>query len=239
MTNKLISFHGEQEIKDFYINRLKQHYEMDEIVKGTYWENGKGCAVGCTVHSDSHDAYTTELGISWRLAMVEDSIFENLPNDQAKEFPLQFLNAIPVGIDTDLVFKKFIIWSISDEKDGLIKVLKNKDEIEILTKIAELYKESYTREIKFSEWESVSIEAIKLSVSAYASASYYAFSSSSVSASAYASAYASASSYAYAYAYSYAYASYSDSASAEWQGIKINRIILMRDKLIEFLKESV
>lgn len=50
--NPLLSFHGKQSIKDKYIKRLKLHYKMDEIVKGKYWENGKGCAVGCTIHSN-------------------------------------------------------------------------------------------------------------------------------------------------------------------------------------------
>jgi hypothetical protein len=41
---KLIAFHGSQEIKDKYIARVKAHQEADQIIKGQYWENGKGCA---------------------------------------------------------------------------------------------------------------------------------------------------------------------------------------------------
>lgn len=121
----IISFHGKQEIKDKYIARLEAHYKADEIVQGTTWENGKGCAVGCTLHSYKHDAYETELGIVWPLAMLEDGLFEKLRTKDAKEFPLQFLKAIPVGIDTNIPFKKFIIWSLTDEKDGLIHVVKD------------------------------------------------------------------------------------------------------------------
>jgi hypothetical protein len=84
---KLISFHGDQAIKDKYLARVRAHAAADEIIKGTYWQGGKGCADGCTVHSDSHDAYETEIGISWRLALVEDSLFERIPNAEAKLWP--------------------------------------------------------------------------------------------------------------------------------------------------------
>ncbi len=63
----LISFHGKKSIKDEYIKRLEGHYKLDEIIKGQYWEGGKGCAVGCTIHSGRHDDFDTELGITWRL----------------------------------------------------------------------------------------------------------------------------------------------------------------------------
>ena len=42
--NKLLAFHNDQKIKDKYIARVKAHQEADEIIKGKYWKNGKGCA---------------------------------------------------------------------------------------------------------------------------------------------------------------------------------------------------
>lgn len=41
----LIAFHGDPKIKAKYPARLEAHAHADEIVKGIYWENGKGCAV--------------------------------------------------------------------------------------------------------------------------------------------------------------------------------------------------
>jgi len=55
----MLAFHNDQEIKNKYLTRVKQHQAADEIVKGQYWEEGKSCAVGCTVHSNSHAAYET------------------------------------------------------------------------------------------------------------------------------------------------------------------------------------
>lgn len=161
----LLSFHGKQSIKDKYVKRLELHYKADEIIKGKYWEAGKGCAVGCTVHSSKHDSYDTELGITWRLALLEDSLFEKLPNGQAKEFPLQFLKSMPVGVDTNIIFKKFIIWNLVDKKDGLIYHIKDKEAIKLLTEIAGTYKKSFKAEISHEVWKDLAERA------AYASAS--------------------------------------------------------------------
>lgn len=46
---KILAFFGDPKIKAKYLRRVKAHYKADEIIKGTYWENGKGCAVGCTI----------------------------------------------------------------------------------------------------------------------------------------------------------------------------------------------
>jgi hypothetical protein len=106
----MIAFHGKKEIKAKYLKRVRAHQKADEIVKGQYWTEGKGCAVGCTIHSSSHNAYETELGIPEWLARVEDVIFEGLPNDRAQKWPSQFLNAIKVGADVNKVEAPFVIF---------------------------------------------------------------------------------------------------------------------------------
>lgn len=67
----LIAYHGDPAIKAKYLTRIQAHEAADEIIHGKYWENGKGCAVGCTVHSNSHAAFETELGIPRMLAIRE------------------------------------------------------------------------------------------------------------------------------------------------------------------------
>jgi len=59
----MIAFNGDANLKARYLDRVKAHIEADEIIQGTYWENGKGCSMGCTVHSDSHAQYEKELFI--------------------------------------------------------------------------------------------------------------------------------------------------------------------------------
>lgn len=119
--NKLLSFHGKQEVKDFYLARVKAHHAADEIVKGRYWEGGKGCAVGCTVHSSSHSDYEDLIGVPRIIARLQDKIFEGMSNDRAKEFPVRFLEDMPVGVDLNNVWRKFLSWLLIDENEGVIK----------------------------------------------------------------------------------------------------------------------
>ena len=84
------------------------------LSKGTYWNpgqnnTGKGCAVGCTIHSGQHSAYETELGIPEWLAYVEDSLFEGMSEEKSKQWPYEFLNAIQVGVDLQQVKAPFQI----------------------------------------------------------------------------------------------------------------------------------
>lgn len=74
------AFHGKEEIKQKYLARIRAHAAADEIVKGTYWENWKGCAIGGTIHGKDHSFYESELGIPKVLGYLEDRIFEKLPN---------------------------------------------------------------------------------------------------------------------------------------------------------------
>jgi len=147
------TFHNDQKIKDKYVKRLKAHYDADEIIKGAYWENGKGCAVGCTLHSDDHKAYETELGIPESLARLKDSIFEALPHQEAKQFPLDFLNAVNVGSDLSGVTDKFVHWLLVDPEHGVIKFTKNK---KVVQDVADLYQRKINGEtVERSEWQEV------------------------------------------------------------------------------------
>lgn len=156
------AFHEDKKIKAKYIARVKAHQKADEIIKGKYWEDGKGCAVGCTIEGSEHLRYETELGIPEILARVEDGLFEEMSNKDAMKFPLQFLEAIPVGADLSKVFTKLVIWEWEDKKHGLknikeIKEIKKiKDDTEMYDcceKLVMLYKRILNDgEVSDSEW---------------------------------------------------------------------------------------
>lgn len=115
------SFHGDPAIKQKYIDRVKHHQKLDNIIQGTYWENGRGCAVGCTLEKglSPHDRYPVELGLPTWLAHLEDHLFENLHIKEAKTLPLAFLEAIPVGIkesEFHLVNTRFKIFWLERQK---------------------------------------------------------------------------------------------------------------------------
>ena len=144
------AFHNNPLTKEKYINRLKDHYKADEIIQGQYWENGKGCAVGCTIHSSNHLAFETELGIPKVLAKLEDEIFEGLPNELAKEFPLQFLSAINVGADLLKVWNYFAIWQLTDAEYGVLQFAENK---KVIQDIADAYAEDITTPVTVERWK--------------------------------------------------------------------------------------
>ena len=99
MNTKMKTYHNDPSIKSKYIARVKAHRLADELIQGTGWENGKGCAVGCTLESYDHSRYPIELGVVEGLARLEDHIFEALSPADAMNWPEQFLSAMPEGID--------------------------------------------------------------------------------------------------------------------------------------------
>jgi hypothetical protein len=111
--SELLSFHNSQAIKDKYVARVKAHQEADNIIQGQGWYEGKGCAVGCTLENYAHSQYPVELGLPEWLAHLQDAIFEGLPRAEAKAFPLQFLEAIPVGVDLEPVYHQLAILRLS------------------------------------------------------------------------------------------------------------------------------
>jgi len=103
------AFHNDPTIKDKYLARVRHHMAADNLVRGIGWENGKGCAVGCTLEDYKHDRYETELGIPEWLARVEDTLFEGMSVEKSKTWPEVFLSSIKIGDDLERVKAPFII----------------------------------------------------------------------------------------------------------------------------------
>jgi hypothetical protein len=193
----MLSFHSDPQLKAKYLARIQAHFKADEIIHGKYWENGKGCAVGCTIHSSQHMNYETELGIPVMLAKLEDRIFEGLSNGEAKKFPKQFLAAIRPGVDLSLVGWKFLHWLMEVELKG------NKNE-----RVAAVIKRCANMLVPLTKGEKIDEEE-RIAVRTDAAAAYAAYAASD--AAAYAAAYAA---YAAASAATYAAAAYASDAAA-------------------------
>ena len=150
------AFHGDPEVKEKYVGRVQAHRKADQIVQGQYWEDGKGCAVGCTIHGSDHQAYETELGIPVQLAHLQDCIFEDLPNEEAKDFPVDFLESIPVGADLKLVLHQFLYWLLVDPQDGVIQYAQGEGEKqmkEAILSVADLHNRVIKgQEVKNEQW---------------------------------------------------------------------------------------
>jgi hypothetical protein len=112
----MLSFHSDPAIKSHYLARVAGHADADEIVKGQYWENGKGCAVGCTIHGETHESFERELGVPQMLAWLEDVIFEGLPNRLSKTWPERYLSSIAPGRDLSPVGWQFLHWLLTESR---------------------------------------------------------------------------------------------------------------------------
>lgn len=138
----LRAFHGDPAIKATFLARVQAHRLADDIQHGFYWEDGKGCAVGCTVHTEEypHAAYESQLGIPRIIARLEDRIFEGMENGQSQEWPERFLAAIPVGADLSLVWPRFVMWLLVDEQGGVIRHARTDDKVRAsIRTVAALY----------------------------------------------------------------------------------------------------
>ncbi|MGH6683741.1 MAG: hypothetical protein ACRECA_07425, partial [Pseudolabrys sp.] len=113
---QLIAFRNTEIKKPAILRQLRAHAKADQLIKGQYWQDGKGCAVGCTVHCGDHSLYERKFGIPQMLAYLEDRIFEGLPNLKAKTWPIRFIDAIAPGADLALVGWKFMHWMLTDDK---------------------------------------------------------------------------------------------------------------------------
>lgn len=128
----MLSFHGKQEIKDKYLARVIAHRKADAIIQGIGWENGKGCAVGCTLENYDHSRYPIELGLPKWLARLKDWIFENLPKEHAIEWPEKFLSIIPVGVCVEKVRYKLAVARMGSLIDLQNKNLANNPDLKII-----------------------------------------------------------------------------------------------------------
>jgi hypothetical protein len=143
-----LSFYGNDQLKQDLLYQLQSHYAHDQIIKGHYWQNGKGCHVGCCIHSNSHKDMSNFFGLPEWICYLFDNIFEGLPNDDAMRFPLESIQAIPVGVCLQPVLHKLAIWRLLDPERGVIRFSND----ECIVDVAELHKKALIQEVSKNEW---------------------------------------------------------------------------------------
>jgi len=199
--SQLLAFHNDQTLKQKTISQLEEHYKQDQIIQGTYWENGKGCAVGCTIHSDNHKDYETVLGIPQWIAHLEDKLFEGMQNKYARLFPLKLIKSIPIGFSNwQSIHHKISVFLLED-------ICKNTDHPTVkqaIHNIIQLHKSESTDKAKWiaahSAAHSAADSAARSAYSAACSAAYSVHSTDSeysAAHSAYSAAYSAADSAAH------------------------------------------
>lgn len=227
------AYHNKPEIKAEYIARVRAHREADQLVQGCgYWRDGKGCAVGCTIHGSSHAAYESELGIPQAIARLQDGIFEGLPKEKAQAWPEQFLEAIAAGADLSQVVDKFLHWLLADSVDGVLRFAKTEKQRQSIEAVGKLYARKIDGEhVTRLEWEAAAAAAFAATAAAAFAANAAAFAATAAAAFADAASADAASAAAAAAAY------YAADAAAYYAARKAARI-RQSEKLLELLREA-
>lgn len=90
----LQAFHNNSQTQQEFLSRIQNHYDADEIIHDVYWENGKGCAIGCMTHSNQHKDLEALYNIPEWLAKLIDVLFDRMENKYSKEFVLEFAKTV-------------------------------------------------------------------------------------------------------------------------------------------------
>jgi hypothetical protein len=167
------AYHNDPALKEQFVTLLKQHQAADQIVQGTYWSDGHGCAVGCSIESlrqikglrsvdhSNHALYEELIGVPRILARLEDGIFEGLPTKAAHEWPVRFAEAVPVGADLSRVWPQFAVWLLVDPQDGVIKFAKTERSRQAIQEVADLYSQQLNGlTITEQEWRAASPSSV-------------------------------------------------------------------------------
>ena len=104
------------------LEALAWYREEDRLRQGgSYWQGGRGCAVGCTLHEfatgeeERHVLYEDLFGISQELARLEDAVFEGMHPEAARAWPERFIGSIPEGADLECVADELALWILGGE----------------------------------------------------------------------------------------------------------------------------
>ena len=158
---ELHAYHNDAEVKAKYVNRMQAHIAADELIRGTGWENGRGCAVGCTVHAYDHSAFPSELGIPTWVAYLIDTLHESTSNDVWPTFSLRFLEAVEPGIQFDQIYHDLCIFILK----------RNLERVSALAGITENLKATVTAAIdRVIRWHGAPDDEIERSAAVLAAA---------------------------------------------------------------------
>ena len=178
----MLAFTNTKVTKIELISSLERHAAADAFVKGQYWSDGKGCAVGCSLHDfherpGDHAAYEPLFGIPQVLARLEDGIFEGLPTDLAKEWPLRFARAVRPGADLSGVWPRFSVWLLTDSEYGVLRHAKTDATRKVIQDVADGCKAGIDgRPLTRAEWVNLrNADNVAYAASAASAAAFAAF----------------------------------------------------------------
>lgn len=107
--DQLRAFHGDPQLKAEFVGRMRAHIAADEVIQGTGYSDGFGCAVGCTYNEYDHALGPQRLGFPEWFEHLRDNIFEGLHKSEAAAWALASLRDVPVGFNIDSIKAPFLI----------------------------------------------------------------------------------------------------------------------------------
>jgi hypothetical protein len=127
--------------KETWIKEMQEHQDMDSLVQGQWFSNGKGCFFGCAMQTKEGalEKAAQAMGLPFWIVGLAEVIFEGLEREEALKFPVEFLKAIPVDTDLEIVKHKIAVLRLydlphqRDEITDVINILKRVIEGEEVT----------------------------------------------------------------------------------------------------------
>ena len=147
----MLAYHDNPQLKALVLAGIEEHRKADRLVRGRYWEDGKGCAVGCTLETirqieglkridhEDHALYERYMGVPRFLARIEDGLFERLPTEHAMAWPARFAAAIRPGADLALVHSRFLHWLLVDPAEGVARFARTDRTRTAIERVGALY----------------------------------------------------------------------------------------------------
>jgi len=133
--------------KKRFVTEAKKHRKADRFIQGT-WLNGyvgdymSGCFFGCMTQTDNNtlNEASKVMHLPLWLVHVSEKIFEGLDEKQSIDFPVQLLQAVPVGMDSDKSWKAFMYRLLMDKEQGQITFTeKDSDQYKSVEQCANLF----------------------------------------------------------------------------------------------------
>jgi hypothetical protein len=79
---------------DILRQEVEAHNEADALVQGHYWQDGKGCFIGCLTHSSNPVPAAERFGLPEPLLRLAEHIHESLPESETTAFFAAFPDAV-------------------------------------------------------------------------------------------------------------------------------------------------
>ena len=118
----------DKETADKWIAEMEEHQRLDEYAQGDWFDTDTrvGCFYGCNMQTSERalEKAIVSMKLPPWLVYLSEKIFEGLPSEEAKTFPVRLIKAIPINTDIESVRHKLAISRLSKLKDNC-----NNDEV--------------------------------------------------------------------------------------------------------------